>query len=553
MMPYDQLPTLITRLITSLITWGFIAVPLVGALVVAFLPPTRMQGRRLVLLVVASLEVALGLLALGIIGELPGQVFATTGHSGLAVNMAWAPSLGLGVRLAIDHLNVYPLVVIPLLFLVVTSLKSVHGRGRSLGLLVSLASLQGVFIASDLMLLSLFYQTAIFGLFFALSFADDGDPTLAGRLSERHRAPLRFLLFNYTASLVLLAAALLARSSAQQTAGIPVDSGQLPALALPADIQAWIGAAFALFLVIVLPVPPFHRWFVDLFAMRSRRPLELLLIVGAWPLIATYVVLRFALPLCPEPVEQLGVEWGGVLASWVALYGAALALGEHASLRRRFAYVCTSFNGLIFLGLWSLTGEGLQGSLLYALSHGLVRTLVVALALCVSIAPRGELLFNYWKTLLWWGTVLAFLGFPVAAPFGGALLCLVAGFAVFSMPYTMATITGMFVAGFSLLSGSIRNDRQEEWSKNPGPSQRAFWATAVSILALVVCLGLHPAPLLKVTAPAVQHITGWLPTTGYFVIGAPTQHDPDAIADGAPAPPQDSQADAAPMPGGEAP
>ncbi len=284
----------------------------------------------------------------------------------------------------------------------------------------------------------------------------------------------------------------------------------------------WIAAAFGLFLVIQLPIAPFHGWFVDLLAMRTKNPMVAVLVAGAWPLMATYVMLRFALPLCPEPVEQIAVEWGGTLAAWVALSGGVLALGQHASMRRRLACLCLSFNGVILLGLWTLTSEGIHGSLLYALSHGMVRALLVALALSVSTAARGERSVG-WQALLWWSTVVAFLGFPASAPFGGAILCMVAGFAVFP-GHTVATLTGLLIAAYGLLSGTRAGG-----SIRAAGSRGALTGMAATILGLILVLGLHPAPLLRVTAPAVDHISGWLPTSGYSVIAAHARGDESAL------------------------
>ncbi len=504
----------------ALILSSFVVVPLIGAAVVALLPPASGQGRRLVLLAVTFLELALGLLAVGNFLDLPEQfhstveLFGSAGSQavGVAGSVPWAPSLGLDLQLGIDHLNVFALVVIPLLFLIAMSANSVGGRGASMGLLVAMASLQGVFVAANLLLLTLFSQAAVFALFFALCMAKDDEAGGGVRSSERRRVALRFLLFNYAATLALLAAALSVRSTAQQKTGSPqLDPEQLLTLALPAEAQMWIAAAFGLYLVIQLPIAPFHGWLVDLLALRTKNPLVAVVVVGGWPLIATYVILRFAMPLCPEPVEQIGAHWGGALAAWVALYGGALALGQRSSLRRRLAYLCLGFNGVILLGLWTLTGEGIQGSFLYALSHGLVRALLVALALSVSLAAGGERI-GRWQALLWWSAVVAFLGFPASAPFSGAILCMVAGFAAFP-GHTVATLLGLSVAAYTLLSATTGAD-----STGAGGSRGALTGMAVAILGLVLFLGLHPAPLVQVTAPAVDHITGWLPTTGYSVI-----------------------------------
>ena len=499
--------------------FSFVAVSLIGAVVVALLPAASRQGRRLVFLLVTLIELALGLLAAGSLLDLPGQ-FTLYGILGLAgprlsegiAELPWSPSLGLDLQFGIDHLSAPALIVIPLLFLVAAGTRSAEGRGTSIGLLVALASLQGIFTASNLLLLALFSQTAVFGLFFALCLTrDQGDAGTSAHTSERHRVALRFLLFNYPATLGLLAAALSVRSTAQQRTGSPqLDPEQLLTLALPAEAQMWIAIAFGLFLAIQLPIPPFHGWFVDLIALRTRTATVAILIAGAWPLVATYVMLRFALSLCPEPVELIGGEWGGSIATWVAVYAGALALAQRASMQRQLALVCVSFNAVILLGLWTLTSQGIQGSLVYALNHGVVRALLLALALSAVTKAQS----SSWQSGLLWCAIIVFVGFPASAPFSGFLLCVIAGFAV-SPGHTMVTLVGLFIAASNLFTGVGRGT-----PTGGGVPQRALTATAAVVLGLTLYLGLHPGPLIRLTAPAAAHVSGWLPTTGYSVLGA---------------------------------
>ena len=509
----------------ALLLFGLIAVPLCGAALVAVLPRGARWGSRTVLWAVAASELLLAATALLSFFELPAalvEVFAADGGAGathapqvLATSHAWTPGLGLELRVGVDNLSVYPLIAASLLFLIAASASAACGRGRSLGLLVAFASVQGAFLATDLLLFSLFAQTAVFGLFFAVCLTPvDGDLEASGSSNERRRLALKFLLPNYAATLALQAAALAVRSAAQQQTGSHyLTPAQLHGLVLPADTQTWIAVAFGLFLAVLLPIPPFHRWFVELCATATRNPKEVLLVVGVWPLIGLYGLLRFALPLCPEPVEQFGAEWGGAVAALTALYGAALALGERHSSRRRIAGACLSCNGLILLGVASLSSEGVHGSFLYALNHGLVRTLVCALVLSLS-APVAARAGNG-RALLWWVVLLSFVGLPVASPFSGALLCVTGGFAAFP-GFTAATLAGLLVSGYSLMSAGRREDSVGEGDAHDAGTSRMV----ACVLALTLCLGLQPGPIAAVTTPAVEGVTAWLPTSGYRVVKA---------------------------------
>ena len=82
---------------------------------------------------------------------------------------------------------------------------------------MALASVNGIFLATDLLLFAVFAQTAVFGLFFSISLAAGTDEAALGaRQSESRRVALRFLTSNYAGTLAVLAAALAVRSAAHQ-------------------------------------------------------------------------------------------------------------------------------------------------------------------------------------------------------------------------------------------------------------------------------------------------------------------------------------------------
>ena len=79
----------------------------------------------------------------------------------------------------------------------------------------------------------------------------------------------------------------------------------------------------------------------------------------------------------------------------------------------------------------------------------------------------------------------------------------------------MVTLVGLFIAASNLFTGVGRGT-----PTGGGVPQRALTATAAVVLGLTLYLGLHPGPLIRLTAPAAAHVSGWLPTTGYSVLGA---------------------------------
>ena len=118
---------------------------------------------------------------------------------------------------------------------------------------------------------------------------------------------------------------------------------------------------------------PFHRGFVEAFAAAPRG--VAIVLAGVALKVGVYGWLRFILPLFPDLLRQ---HAGGITTVFgmSSLLAAALAFGA-TNWRSRIALATCSSVSLTLLGMTTLTLEGLTGSVLRLLSHGLTAALLV--------------------------------------------------------------------------------------------------------------------------------------------------------------------------------
>jgi NADH-quinone oxidoreductase subunit M len=131
--------------------------------------------------------------------------------------------------------------------------------------------------------------------------------------------------------------------------------------------QLWLFAAFALAFGIKVPIVPFHTWLPD--AHVEAPTAGSVVLAGVLLKMGTYGFVRFALPLFPVAAERF-VPWMFGIALVGILYGALVAMVQ-SDVKKLVAYSSVAHLGFVMLGMFALNLEGLEGSILQMVSHGL--------------------------------------------------------------------------------------------------------------------------------------------------------------------------------------
>jgi NADH-quinone oxidoreductase subunit M len=356
----------------SLITF----VPIVGAILLLFFPRDRNNAVRWTALAIAALNLVLSIVLMLIYSqENIGATFLGTFQ--LQENLAWISGLGINYSLAVDGISLLLVVLTSLLTLVCIGASFTIERkvkNYMAFMLLLEGGLIGVFLASNLFLFYIFWEVMLIPAYFLVG-------TWGGE--RRIYATFKFLLFTSVGSFLMLAGIIALGYFHQQATGRPYTLDLVTLLngKLNSGVQIWLLLAFAAAFAVKVPLVPFHSWLPDAYT-EAPAPVTAML-AGAMAKAGAYGFLRFCIPLFPSAVQTLAPLFR-TLAVIGILYCAWLALTQ-SDLKRILAYSSISHLGVIMLGMFAFNAQGVQGSVLQMVNHGIT---IAALFLIVGFLEQ---------------------------------------------------------------------------------------------------------------------------------------------------------------------
>ena len=334
----------------SVILWLPLAVGIVGCLL-----PKRFVGPFVLLGSLGSLALAIALLA------------GFDGSSGMlqeSVSDSWIPDLGVRYELGVDGLSIFMILLTSLLWTASYAYSAIQvpDRARSYFFMLALGQTAtlGAFMAQDLLLFVLFFDLMLIPFYFLIGGWGEGD---------RVRATIKMIIYTFTGSLLMLAAAIAtAMLSSDAAGGLTFSLETLREVPLGTGSQYWIFCLFALAFLIKMPAFLVHGWMPD--AYRAAPLPVLVLLSGVLSKVGAYGFLRVVLPLYPDASIHFQ-EVILILAVASILYGSVMAFTQ-TNLRLIAGYSSVAQLGFITLGIFSLSAEGADGSVIQMFNHGLV-------------------------------------------------------------------------------------------------------------------------------------------------------------------------------------
>jgi len=328
-----------------------VLLPVVGAIVHAFIPGRAERVHKVFALALTTAIFVLSLVLVRDFQPVPGMQFE--------VSRSWMPALGIRYHVGIDGLSLW--LVILTTFLTPISLlgswKSIHSRVKAFQIFMLLleAGMLGVFVALDLFLFYIFWEAMLIPMYFLIG--------IWGH-ERRIYAAVKFFLYTMAGSVLMLVAFLVVYRAAgaksfdiAALAQVPVDPG----------LQMWLFAACALAFAIKVPMFPFHTWLPD--AHVEAPTAGSVLLAGVLLKMGGYGFLRLAIPLFPQAAVAFA-PWIGILAVIGIVYGALVSLVQ-PDLKKLVAYSSVSHLGFVMLGIASLTTTAVVGSVYQMLNHGI--------------------------------------------------------------------------------------------------------------------------------------------------------------------------------------
>jgi len=479
--------------------------PLAGLIVLLFIPATNPRAVKLW----ANAASFIGfLVSLPLVFQFEhGKDFQFVEHAN------WIPSIGASYHLGIDGLSLLLVMLTTLLgFLsILSSWNAIQDRLKeyyAFFLLLQVGML-GVFMALDFLLFFVFWETVLVPMYFIIAIYGG---------ARRLYAAIKFMIYTLIGSvLMLLGILMLYFQYFSQYQAYSFDIADLMKVSLPAGVAWWVFWAFFLGFAVKVPMFPFHTWLPD---AHTEAPTAGSVILASVLLkMGTYGFLRFSLPLLPETSKNPTVVNVMAILSIIGIVYGALASLMQKDWKKLVAYSSVSHLGFCTLGIFALNPEGISGSIIQQINHGISTGMLFLIVGIVyerrhtrEIAEYGGLLrVMPVFTIVFLIAALSSMGMPPLNGFIGEIAILQGAYQM-SLNWAFWGVLGIALGAAYLIWLFQRTTLGELSEKNKTLPDLTWREIAVfaPLIAWAFWIGLYPTPFFRVlerpTAQIVERV-----------------------------------------------
>ncbi len=479
---------------------ALIFLPMVGAAVLALIPRSRPELSRQIAILFA--------LATGVLSIVMLCQFKTNDeHFQFVVTQTWVSSLDIKFLLGVDGISLFLVVLTGILFPIALFAAKPDNdpKGYYAWLTLLMGGCMGAFLSLDLFLFFLMFEITLVPLYMLIGKWGHG---------RRVYAATKFFLYTMLGSAFMLVSivALAVLAKAGDNGAITFDFTKIIASNnLATGTGRWLFLGMAIAFAVKVPAFPFHTWLPD--AHTEAPTAGSIDLAGILLKLGTYGFLRYGLELFPEAtvwfapvmltIGAIGIIYGGIVAAM------------QRNLKRLVAYSSVAHMGFAIMGLFALNMEGVEGSVMQMVNHGIsTGALFILLGFLYSrrhtyeisqlkgiakVAPVFAGIFTI--------VMLSSIGLPGLNGFVGEFLVLVGTFVAHRW-WAVVAAAGVIIAALYLLWAYQRVFQGEPDEANASfPDLRiSERLVMVPLLVLIVFLGIYPKPMLERIQPSVKRV-----------------------------------------------
>ena len=485
--------------------------PLLGALVLMFMPRQDIRMIKAIAVIFTSLAFAFSLIVL--------SNFEGGTHKMQLVEQAnWIPSLGVAYFLGVDGISILLILLTTLLSIIIVlcSFPDITERQKEyyVCLLFLETGMLGVFMAMDFFLFYVFWEIMLVPMYFLIGIWGHG---------RRLYSAIKFFLYTLFGSVFMLLGILALyflngnpdHGTGEFTFNVLTMINNLHVPTEPVfaglSMQDLIFLAFFLGFAIKVPMFPFHTWLPD--AHTDAPTAGSVILAGVLLKMGTYGFVRFSLPLLPVGSYDM-VGFMATLAIIGIIYGALVAMAQK-DMKRLIAYSSVSHMGFLVLGIFALNPEGVSGGIIQMVNHGISTGALFLLVGIIYVRrhTREIAAFSGLSTTIpifavfFAITMFSSIGLPGLNGFVGEFLILIGMFKA-NVAFAAFAVLGIILGAAYMLwlyQRTMFGEPTTPENQNMRDMTRLEIAYMLPLIILMFWIGLYPRPYLNLMEPTVKH------------------------------------------------
>ena len=388
--------------------------------------------------------------------------------------------------------------ITPLCIISVNNSIKVRLRDFLIAILIMESFMIGVFCSLDLVIFYLFFEAGLIPMFLIIGIW--GGP-------KRVYSAFKFFLYTLLGSVLMLVAII----SIYWISGT-TDVIQLYEIGIDAKYQNLLWLAFFSSFAVKTPMWPVHTWLPD--AHVEAPTAGSVLLAAILLKMAGYGFIRFSLGLFPI-ASEIFTPLIYTLSIIAILFTSLIALMQE-DMKKLIAYSSVAHMGFVTLGIFTIQQQGLEGSIIQMISHGLVSA---ALFLCVGVIydrMHSRLIDTYGGivtvvpkySVLFMIFTLAALGLPGTSGFIGEFLILMGAFKDNFLVAVMASLGVILGAAYMLwlykrvIFGKLVNKELKKMID----LDKSEYFILITLAIPTLFFGFYPAPLISTIEVSIKDL-----------------------------------------------